>query len=171
MFNKVIFAIKSIFIFLKGKFGLNDKLTLYRRVSIEIYSWLLAPILLGFFSKTTVAVILFFIIASIVLIFLNISGKKAEDEGLLLWLVRKIFFDIKILILIILLPLEPFLSVVYFRDNFYQGNNLCSKKILIVVMIIINSAIASYIWITLMQETGLGRIMREKLFTFIGFVI
>lgn len=150
----LMLGFREIVLFLKKTFGLTDMLTFVRHAVVSLYSWILSPMLFRHFNEFIAWAIMFIVSTIIIGIFLNISIGKTEKSALLSF-ATWIFWKNKILVTIALFILEPFLFIIYYRDNYYQYSEKLSKKLLFYFLLIAGSFIASIMWAIIIYFSGL----------------
>jgi len=150
----------GIFLFLRKKFGINDKLTLWRFSILFLYGWVLCPVILEIFNLMVAGILMFILTAIIMYVFLEISKKKNEEESFFLWLASLISGKNKHITLVTLFVFEPFLFVVYYRDS-YQYGSVTKKTVILLIMIC--SLLASSFWLLLLIKFGLNTIIWDWL--------
>lgn len=138
--------IARIILFIRKTFGLTDLLTFLRHAIISVYCWILSPIIFQHLDGLLSGIVMFIFTIIVTGIFLKISSGKTE-KSTLLWLVNWVFKENKLLTTIILFILEPFLFIVYYRDNYYyQYKNTISRKIYFCLLLLTSSFMAIALW-------------------------
>lgn len=146
MLEKIVFGLKSIL-------GLTDWLTFIRHLILSSYSWILSPVLFQYLNGIVAGLIMFIFTIIITDIFLRISVGRTE-KSILLKLVGWVYKKRKLYVTGTLFILEPFLFIIYFRDNYHQYGNTTNRNFWFYLLLITSSLIATILWAAFIYFTG-----------------